>query len=322
MKTTRMEQLLGNVPCSLNVDWNKAIAEHDEYCRLPIEEKLPRVYQLETTSICNLKCNFCPLQNLTRPKKEMSMELFETIVRRDMKWTKAVELFGFGEPFADSHIEERLEMLKSYKIKVTIATNGLLAHKISDEAILNIDYLVWDIDAVNEEQYEKVRGGNYQRMLENLTRVVKLREGKGFTSLQYIDLDNDPKKCKQFLKMYEGVADECRIKFLDSFAGQVNFSKKQEEVKCMEPLYGVSIWSNGDVVMCDRDCDSKHKLGNLHKESLIDIWAGDKARYTKACHRIGRGEKIDLCSKCEEWQLTNLRNVPELTVNMFKGGKV
>jgi radical SAM protein with 4Fe4S-binding SPASM domain len=324
MELTSQEliSIKSNVPTCISVDWDRAIKEHFEYCTQPFFSKMPRVYQLEPTSICNLQCKFCPLKDLTRPRQEMDMALFKIIVQRDLKWTKAVELFGFGEPFADSCFEARVKLLKEHGKKIVVATNGLLAHKIKDEIILDIDYLVWDIDAVTKEQYEQVRGGDYAKMKSNLKRVLELREGKAYTALQYIDLDNSLEKRSMFLNMYNGIGDEQRVKFLDSFAGQVNFSKEQKCVKCMEPLYGVSVWSNGDVVMCDRDFDSKHKLGNLNEQSLLDVWRGSVANYIQSCHRTEQGEKVKLCSRCDEWKLTNLRNVPELTVNMFKGGKV
>lgn len=315
--------LRSNLPSCLDVNWDAAIAEYEAVRSSPKAVQFPRVYQLETTSLCNLACIMCPRKDLTRPETVMSKKLFKTIVKRDLKGTKAIELFGFGEPFTDPYLGDRIAYLHSRGIYVVIATNGLLLADIEDKIIKEIDYLVFDVDATDEEQYLSVRvGGDYSLMLDNLERVLSIREK--YTVLQYINLD--PARMHTFFEKYEGRADEVRIKFVDTFAGQVGEKPEGKLIKhgkcCLEVFYGVSIWSNGDVVMCDRDFNSVLPLGNVKQDSLYHIWHSDYARRVRGLHEDGDGDLIRLCSQCKEWSLTNLRNVPELTVNMFKGGFV
>jgi hypothetical protein len=71
--------------------------------------------------------------------------------------------------------------------------------------------------------------------------------------------------------------------------------------------------------MCDRDVNSVNVLGNVRRHSLLAIWNSEAVRKTQEAHMARQGEQVKPCNMCKEWRLTNLRNVPELTVNMFKG---
>lgn len=310
--------IMQNLPTCLDVNWGRALDIHERALRDPPVVISPRVYQLETTSRCNLACSFCPRRTMTRGRTIMSDDLFDHILNTCLDATQALELFGFGEPFTDPSIGNRIAALQDAGIYVVIATNGLLLQGFSDAVIARPDYLVYDVDSVSEGVYSRLRrGGSFSLMRENLDRVLDVRSN--YTVLQFIQVPENEHETDLFLELYAGRADELRIKFFDTFAGQVGCGSPQVGVKCLEPFYGVSIWSNGDVVMCDRDYDSKHKLGNVTQHSLADIWDGAKSKAIRESHRAGRGESVALCSQCTEWELTNLRNVPELTVNMFRG---
>ncbi|MFA6971396.1 MAG: radical SAM protein [Gallionella sp.] len=333
MKTQDTQSVKKNFPVEYlpDVDWDKAIEGHKAMLAEPYPVLLPRIYQLETTSRCNLTCIMCPRKKMTRPVRDMDDALFDTILERDMKGTKAVELFGFGEPFCDRKIGERIKKVQDKGIKVTIATNGLLLKDVKDEVIASIDYLVYDYDALTPELYRKVRvGGDHKLMMTNLSRVLDIRtRAKKYTVIQFIKVEGNIVPDRETLEktLKEEPYVEWRSKFLDTFAGQVSNTPddgadRQERVCCLEPFYGVSVWSNGDVVMCDRDFNSVQMVGNLRNNSLVDLWYGEKIDQFQQAHKCKMGEKLPLCSHCKEWGLTNLRNVPELTVNMFKGGFV
>lgn len=330
MKTQDTRNVKENLPVEHlpDVDWDRALEVHKAMAENPYPVLLPRIYQLETTSRCNLNCVMCPRRKMTRPSKDMEDELFNTIVERDMQGTKSIELFGFGEPFCDKKISERIKKVQAKGIKVTIATNGLLLKDVKDEVIASIDYMVYDYDGLTPEMYKAIRvGGDHKVMMNNLSRVLDIRtRAKKHTVIQFIKVEDnivpDRETFEKSIKKEPYV--EWRSKFLDTFAGQVtkDNTERQERVCCLEPFYGVSVWSNGDVVMCDRDFNSVQKVGNLKEQSLVDIWYGEKVDRIQQAHKNRTGEKLPLCAHCKEWSLTNLRNVPELTVNMFKGGFV
>ena len=56
--------------------------------------------QFESSTACNAKCTFCPRYDMTRPKGEMSDELFYKIIKEGKEIKDSVFIpFLNGEPF-------------------------------------------------------------------------------------------------------------------------------------------------------------------------------------------------------------------------------
>ena len=89
--------------------------------------------QIETCTICNAKCNFCPYPTKVRDKTIMPMALFKKII--DEAATTAhrfdvVILSGIGEPLLDKLLDERVAYVKKNlpKARITIFNNGSLLY--------------------------------------------------------------------------------------------------------------------------------------------------------------------------------------------------
>ena len=105
---TDLDHVLSNLPESAAraVDIASAVKEMEMTCDTAAASDLPRLYQVETTSRCNLECPFCPRTTdlLANARRDLSaimpLEKFEGILD-SMPWLKSLELFHFGEPFLD-----------------------------------------------------------------------------------------------------------------------------------------------------------------------------------------------------------------------------
>ena len=72
-------------------------------------------FQIETTNICNARCEFCPNPTLKRRKQIMDMEVFEKIISRIKDEKIKVKRFILhlnGEPLTDPLIFDRVDLLK------------------------------------------------------------------------------------------------------------------------------------------------------------------------------------------------------------------
>jgi len=70
---------------------------------------------------------------------------------------------------------------------------------------------------------------------------------------------------------------------------------------CRQLNEGVSIFWNGDVVLCRQDFDGKMAIGNLKKDSLQDILNSPERKELIEAHKIGDYSKGLLCFKCKDW---------------------
>ncbi|NLG85566.1 MAG: radical SAM protein [Firmicutes bacterium] len=86
---------------------------------------LPDLMQLETTSYCNLKCSFCPHDQMTRSNGFITLELIKVILAQ----SDHVALVGpnhMAEPLLHPKIGQIVAEFEDAGISTTILTNALL----------------------------------------------------------------------------------------------------------------------------------------------------------------------------------------------------
>lgn len=330
----KMEQRLKEIKANLP-DFAVMQMEND---RLLIEltepnyvNPLPRIYQMETTSKCNLKCHFCPrttdlVANQVRDlNAEMGLEDFCNILDQ-MPWLKSIELFHFGEPFMQKDFHLYIAECKKRGIYTVVASNLLPAteSKIDLAFEAGLDFLVMDVDSLNKERYEEMRTGGRFEMLEKRVKYILAHPKKPYCVAQTIMIDGTKEYTEEeFLQWTGGLeADEVRYKFLDTFRGTNEVDKdllKPEDV-CREPFYGFTVHVNGNVVPCDRDWAGEAVMGNVFENTVMEIWHG--AKFKEFRRRMLSADKPDICKSCQEGKLFNARSQDHIQVNMFKGNEV
>lgn len=339
------EQLRNNLPEFIQQKHNwrdvyqRMAQESKEFKEVP--DVAPRIYQLEPTNVCNLECIMCPRPGMNRSLGYMNPEVFKTVVERDLVTPQAIELFGFGESTLHPQLPEMIKFLKDNGHYVVLATNGtMLTRELSKRLIdAGLDFCVLDLDGDCKEVYEAIRvRGGFEKVKSNIEAFLQ-EKGNCFAVVQTIMMPQTRQTDIQRYKEEWTVkgADEVRVKFLDTFAGAVMVEEaqvinpknegRQERTPCPELFYGVDIWQDGSVVPCGRYFDLSYPLGNLKEQSLADIWKGEPAKKLRQVHLErdwGKLKEIgaERCLKCQEWRLTNLRFLNDVTNNMFRGGFV
>lgn len=81
--------------------------------------KFKKIY-IEITNICNKNCSFCSKTN--RKKREMSIDEFETVLKRINNYTDYIYLHIKGEPLTHSNFEEIVKLCKKYNKKINKKT--------------------------------------------------------------------------------------------------------------------------------------------------------------------------------------------------------
>lgn len=151
---------------------------------------LPAIYNFCYDNTCNLQCPSCRMntitnnsgidyQKISRFQKKLLSEINDHIRKN---YTR-ISICGTGEPFASRAFKDILFSVEGAnypKLEIAIQTNGtLLDHntweklkKIHD----NIVYIIISIDAASENTYSQIRrGGNYNKLIKNLTLLSELR---------------------------------------------------------------------------------------------------------------------------------------------------
>jgi radical SAM protein with 4Fe4S-binding SPASM domain len=64
----------------------------------------------------------------------------------------------------------------------------------------------------------------------------------------------------------------------------------------------LNIDSRGKVMVCGFDIAAVTDMGNVHKQSIKEIWHGKGFAHYREMHLNSQGRAIDLCKHCPDWQ--------------------
>jgi radical SAM protein with 4Fe4S-binding SPASM domain len=143
-------------------------------------------------------------------------------------------------------------------------------------------------------RHKKIRGdaSNFTESYNNISKLldIKKREGYGTTIIiTMLDL-NKEWQAEEFEALRKAFEDKDVYIYLKSEDQQWyrrdyhgTHSIHWSEI-CRHPWMSMTIKSNGEAAMCMEDFDNEIILGDVKKESLYDIWNGEKYRKFRQDH--------------------------------------
>ncbi len=254
--------------------------------------------QLETTTICNGKCSFCPHDRFTE-FGTMIDELYEKIVLEASQLPKLTTFIPMltGEPFCDKQIIDRIRYARERmpQVGIQLYTNGsFLTFDIMKElaAIPDIALSI-SLNGLNPEIREKLMG------LKDWAHVVRMCKYAEQIKLPYrVTLvacpDVPESEVKEFIH-----AGGMAIQY-QSWAGQQYPYKRNRWTSCMRALNHMTIRYTGDANLCCFDPFGKVSFGNLNNQTIEEVWDSPKRQEYLARHKEGKGNTLPLCESCTE----------------------
>ena len=230
-----------------------------------------------------------------------------------------------GEPFVYSRFEDALRICSESGIYIRITTNGLLLDR-QMEAIARypsaVRHIAFSIDGATKKTYEFMRrGGGFEKLLGNLTLIrgyIRRKKPPFSLSMQTClskeNFDEIPLFYRIFTA-YFGI-DSMFFMFVSSL------SAEREENACyrgmkvdLAPLYKRSdpcrlLWSqthvlhDGRVSACCRDYEGSLVMGDIGRESILDIWNGEKYKELRSKHLSGDLDDVPACRDCISMDLS------------------
>ena len=273
-----MIQQKGNISTRSNSiqkpDIEYLIKYHNENHHFPLFQQV----LIETRTDCNNHCPFCPHAFVKKELGIMTWECYTAIIKQlcIINFNGRVALMLSNEPLLDERLEEmiRYAKSKSQRLFLDITTNGKL---LSVEKIDKLFTL--GLDNININDY---RGDREQFPNKLSPNIESIFEAYG----------NNPK-----IGLYKRRTDES----LPNYAG--NIPQQYDKASfgfCNYPFRKLTISYNGDILLCCDDFMYETNFGNVLTESLIDCWNKPKLNTIRLA--LLHGERIDLCSKCNDHQ--------------------
>lgn len=290
---------------------------------------LPTILQVESSSLCNLKCAACPVpRGVKRPTGLMEFAVFKKVVDEIGDYVFAMFFWDWGEPFLNPQAYDMIKYAKKKGIKVISSTNG---HSFCDlKAAENlvksgIDVLLVSLDGVTQDTYEIYRrGGDIEKVKMSIRNIVKSKtilnsktplivmqliimnhNENDMTSYEAyaLSLGADAITFVKFNTYFDRSAEAPLNDFLpsDNKLKRFKYDKENREEKapvkdCKTLWNSTNIHSSGNVVPCCYDADEHHVLGNVRDSAFREIWNNDK--YTRLRVKVKENNTGDLiCDK-------------------------
>lgn len=281
-----------------------------------VDLAFPNLINIETASVCNLRCNHCPShssETAIGPRQFgfLDYELFLTLMDEiDASGVREISLHKDGEPLLHPKITDILRRVKKVRNHhVYLTTNG---HKLTTEAcraILEskIDVLNVSIGAATEKSYSRIRGRNLNKVVQNVDRFLAYRKKADFKTkvlVQIIDLnDTDMKhEIQMFKSFWESRDVEVQVWPELTWGFRNARQRKTYRYPCFSLWNSFTINSDGLVSACCMDWNQSLIVGDTNIDTIQTIWQAREFSEIRQSHRINDYKRYKLCVKCNYWE--------------------
>lgn len=282
------------------------------YPRLHYVSDFPDHVDVEISTLCNMQCPMCYMRTeefQDNVKKQfMSFELFKKIIDECAEHNVySIRLSLRGESFIHKDIVKMIKYAHDKGIKeISSLTNGLALTPQLFEKVMEagLTWLTISIDGVGEK-YESIRKpAKFKDILRKVKKFKEIKESKNSVkpvikvqSIWPAIKNNAEEYYETFAPFVDNIASNPLIDYL----GKDNKSKieYEEDFDCPVLYQRMAIGSDGRVLLCSNDEKGRHILGDANKQSLHELWHGEKIQKVRELHKRHVGyKKIEACKKC------------------------
>jgi len=238
----------------------------------------------------------------------MSRELFHKIIDEISTWNKKVTigLSVYGEPFLNPDWLHFMQYVsdKAPLSKLTISTNGsTFDDKVIDEIVKfnNIEQIGFSLYAFYPDTYKRIMGltvktiDNIDHAVERISKErpeipidISYTEDKGYM---------DPDELELF-KIKWGKYSRYPHPMIYNYQHPNYVNHGYSNVPCQTMFTNLSILHDGRVNLCCFDAHGEIILGDVNKNTLLEIWHGESFKRMRDIHVVGSRCKIPLCHSC------------------------
>lgn len=275
-----------------------------------------RYVSLEAHTVCNQRCNFCPVSVAPRAPQFMDWDLFTRIVDdltgfRDT--LRAVFLSNYNEPTADPRFVERVSLLKDAELAPAVLSNGTGLTAGVVDALVEIGglaYLSVNLSTLDRQRYREERGRDHlPQVLRNLEAlrdrpvaprvdIVVLGDGGDAHEAQ-VDAIRERFQEPAFRVNAHEIMDRAGKMGRGRHPADPNAPLAGCENLGSRPFQHLHVVPDGRCVFCCQDYDATHVVGDLRLESIAAVLSGDAlVRLRRLAYGVDTASESFMCRKC------------------------
>ena len=271
---------------------------------------------LETCTVCNHRCPFCPVSVDPREREVMSQQLFESILDQVVEAGgrgAVVFLSNYNEPTVDPLFEERCLALFARGLPVSVLTN---ASQFTPERAARLGaagrfrYVGINLPTLDPERYQRLHGTrDLARVLANVDamRTRALAEETAIVVLGDEDEAHrqDIEAIQRRFEPHGWEVKPFRIRSRPAsgtFVPEPPPKKKLRGCELMgsRPFEHLHVTATAKAVLCCQDYYERLTIGDLKTQTVAEILGGDTmARLRRWTYGVEEAPADFLCRRCE-----------------------
>ncbi len=304
-----------------------AAADAAVYRYIESKQFLPELVLIQIARICNLNCTMCGWTAWRRNKGFMSMDLYRRVLA-EMKSNNILRVnltSPQGEPLLSPHALECIEIAIAEGFEVHLNTNctplnDRKIERLSEAAKSGRLSIQASFSGYDKRSHEAIYvGSKFEATSEKLRKLNAAMGRAGCARLltvygtiydrEELTLHMD------YLASLGFARTQISMGLPDNFAGIVAVGKKRGAKKifsykkeldyrslrlCRMLAYYMLVYDDGKVSACAcRDSENVMEIGDITKESLLQIRNGPRFKEMLAAFMRRDISKMPLCSKCD-----------------------
>lgn len=264
-------------------------------------KKFKRIY-IEIINTCNLSCSFCP--PTSRGAASMTVADFSHVLHEIKPYTDYIYLHVKGEPLIHKDLESILKLCEDNHLNTTITTNGMLLKQVAPILFAAKSLRQVNISLHSFEANQLSR--SFEDYLDDCLRFSDQlsEQTKAIAALRLWNLDIDKIGVSQrsrnedileAIEKYFYIKEPLKSILTPSMGVKIkkqvylNYAQEFDWPSLNAPFVSssgschglrdqVAILVDGTVVPCCLDNNGDINLGNVFKESFIDILEKQRSR--------------------------------------------
>jgi hypothetical protein len=269
----------------------------------------PAFVTIETLTLCNAACGFCPYSTLERKGDKMPTEVFEKIINdlKDIPVSHgfSMHLSRVNEPFLDSRIFDFYQMINEHlpQVQVSFFSN---ASVLSEDKILkiaeikNVEFFVISLNDHRKSEYEKTMKISYDKTIKHLDNLYRHHQKETIKFPILISRVGDGTLAdREFVAWCEQRYPE----FIVSVRPRGDWMGMTQAANFEIPNVGCRQWfqlhflSDGRESFCCIDAEGKFGSNrNVKFDHVLDIYnAPERVAVRKS---LRSRKELDLCANC------------------------
>ncbi len=268
-------------------------------------DSLPQYVEIETSSLCNRSCQWCPNHYLTRSREQKNMEwdLFKKVIGEleCVDYSGKIALHNYNEPLLNERLLLELEYVKKHlpASKPRIYTNGDLLSSSVFLRLMEIPLLYLRItlyqplDQGFEEDY--IKRWLAQRNISMYDwQFGQHRNGFG----AHLELNQ--------AQVQIVVPD---ITLFNYRGGSVPVNEDYDRKNpCYMTVHSASVDFNGNFKMCcnvvpELSQHQRYVVGNVSKRSILSLWFDERMQEWRQYQQESDWSSSPICRHCRHYSV-------------------